>query len=139
MRRQRAVPGVGREQLWKRPVRGRRSEPSRTRQCRVDGTVENVATAKHVKFVAAPNAVASERVKKVAKLLGLLECYDVIQRLISRMSQYIDIVTTAPEIDTTPRRKNKDGVPVEMTTFLYGTILRIGSLSVCSSPPMSRG
>ena len=48
----------------------------------MDGAVENVATAKHVKFVAAANAVADERAKKVAELLGLLECRDVIQRLI---------------------------------------------------------
>ena len=32
---------------------------------------------------------------KVTELLGLLGCYDVIQRLISRMSQFINIVATA--------------------------------------------
>ena len=45
----------------------------------VDGTVENVATAKHVKFVTAASAVAGERVKKVAELRGLLGYRDVIQ------------------------------------------------------------
>ena len=120
MRRQRAVPGVCREQLWKRPVRGRRSELSRTRQCRVDGTVENVATAKHVKFVAAANSVAGECVKYVAELLGLLECCDVVQRIIFRLSQYINIVATAHLTDTTPCPKNEE-VPVKRTTSLYGT------------------
>ena len=62
-------------------------EPSRTRQGRVDGAVENVATAKHVKFVAAANTVAGERVKKAAELLGLLGCCEVIRRIISHMSQ----------------------------------------------------
>ena len=48
----------------------------------MDGAVENVATAKRVKFVAAANAFDDERAKKVAELLGLLECYDVILLLI---------------------------------------------------------
>ena len=54
----------------------------------MDGVVENVATAKHVKFVAAANAVAGERVKEVAEMLGLLECCDVIQRLILHIAQH---------------------------------------------------
>ena len=83
------------EPLWKRPVRGRRSDPSRTRQGRVDGTIENVAAANHVKFVAVANAVTGERAKKVAELLGLLECCDVIRRLTFRLSQSIIIVATA--------------------------------------------
>ena len=113
VRRQRAVSSVCREQLRKRPVRGRQSEPSRTRQGGVDGTVENVATAKHVKFAAAANSVAGEHVKKVAELLGLLGCYDIIQWFIFRLSQYINTVAAAHLIDTTPRRKNKDEVPVK--------------------------
>ena len=83
--------------------------------------VENVATAKHVKFVAAANAVAGERVKEVAELPGLLDCCDVIQRLIYHLLQYINIVTTAHVTDTTPRPKNEDDVLVERTTLLCWT------------------
>ena len=79
----------------------------------MDGTVENVATAKHVKFAAAANSVAGEHVKKVAELLGLLGCYDIIQWFIFRLSKYINTVAAAHLIDTTPRRKNKDEVPVK--------------------------
>ena len=86
----------------------------------MDCAVENVATAKHVKFVLAANAVAGERVKRVAELLGLLECCDVIQLLISHMSHGNTIVATEHVIDTTPRPKNEAGVQVERTTSSVG-------------------
>ena len=86
----------------------------------MDGAVENIATAKHVKFVAAASAVADERVKKVAELLGLLECCEVIRRLIFNMSQYINTVGTAHVVDTTPRPKNNEGVQVERTNSTLG-------------------
>ena len=63
-------------------MRGSKATPRGGGQGRVEGAVENVATAKHVKFVTAANAVAGERAKKVAELLVLLECCDVIRRLI---------------------------------------------------------
>ena len=59
--------------------------------------------------------------EEVAELLGLLECCDVIQRPLFRLSQSINIVATAHAIDTTPRRKDEAEVRVEMTAFLCGT------------------
>ena len=70
------------EPLWNTASarKAKRTLAVTTRQ--VDGAVENVATAKHVKFVGAANAVADEHAKKVAELLGMLGCCDVIRRLI---------------------------------------------------------
>ena len=81
--------------LWNTACARKAKRPLADTTRPVDGTVENVATAKHVKFVAAASAVAGERVKKVAELPGLLECCDVIQRLISHMSPYINMVRAA--------------------------------------------
>ena len=82
----------------------------------MDGTVEKVATAKHVKFVLAANAVADERAKKVAELLGLLECCDVIRRLILPVAVHQYGRHGACD-NTTPRLKDeeqvgKDDVPL---------------------------
>ena len=59
--------------------------------------------------------------EEVAELLGQLECCDVIQRLIFRLSQSINIAAAANVTDTTPRRKNEAEVLVERTAFLCGT------------------
>ena len=58
--------------------------------------------------------------EEVAELLGLLGCCDIIQRLIFRLSQHINIAATTYAIDTTPRRKDEE-VRVERTAFLCGT------------------
>ena len=116
----------------------RRIDPSPTRQGRVDGAVENVATAKHVKFVLAANAIADERVKKVAELLGLLECCEVIRRLISHMSQYINSVGTAHVVDTTQRPKNEEEVQVERTNSSGGRADESARRPVCTEPTIGR-
>ena len=48
--------------------------------------------------------------EEVAAPLGLVECCDVILRLISHMSQDNNIVATEHATDTTPRLKNVEGV-----------------------------
>ena len=85
----------------------------------MDGEVENIATAKHVKFVTAVNAVAGEGVKKAAELLGLLGCCDVIQRIISHISPCINMAAMAHVI--TRHRVRGMRSKWEMTTSLCWT------------------
>ena len=58
--------------------------------------------------------------EEVAEPLWLVECCDVILRLISHMSQDNNTVATEHATDTTPRLKDEE-VRVERTTFLSET------------------
>ena len=74
------------EPLWNTAsaLKVKRHIADTTRPCGRSGRERRHRQA--VKFVAAANAVADERAKNVAELLGLLECRDVIQRLILPVS-----------------------------------------------------
>ena len=104
MRRQRAVPGVG------RGAAGDTASAGKPKRALADTTrpVEGLLASTYAEDDKARLSLDLAGMhEEVAELLGLLECCDVIQRPLFRLSQSINIVATEHAIDTTPRRKNE--------------------------------